>query len=145
MPPVIWWVSLNVNERHARHFPLGLGAGLGLLDLGSFPSMLPCFFLPPPPPSLSDELPDHHKFWDSHIPRAEWSAVPPVQPAFNANMGEILWRERPFFLRNLSAAKWLQCSLVIYDVFQLLSIALNLYPEAGTVVIATTHDYFKAR
>lgn len=66
VPPVIWWVSLNVNERHAGHFALGLGAGLGLLDLGSFPSMLPCFFLPlpalTPPPSLSDELPDHHKF-----------------------------------------------------------------------------------
>lgn len=35
--------------------------------------------------------------------------------------------------------------LVIYDVFRLLSIASSLYPEVGTVVIATTHDYFKAR
>lgn len=34
---------------------------------------------------------------------------------------------------------------VIYDVFRLLSIALSFYPPAGTVVIATTHDYFKAR
>lgn len=38
----------------------------------SSPSMLSSVFsFPPSLPSLSDELPDHHKFWDSSILGAE--------------------------------------------------------------------------
>lgn len=52
---------------------------------------------------------------------------------------------RAILPKKFISGKMTSVQLVIYDVFRLLSIALSLYPEAGTVVIATTHDYFKAR
>lgn len=51
VPPVIWWVLLNGNERHAGLFTVRLRASLGLLELGSSPSMLHrlVFFRSSPP------------------------------------------------------------------------------------------------
>lgn len=165
VPPVIWWVLLNVNERRAGLFCSGITSrmfriiGTWMLSV----NVALCFFFffllfstspspSPPPPhlhSLSDELPDHHKFPDSRVPQSRVSV--PVKccgsrvASFYRKHGRDSVARRAalpqeFIKRksDLGAVCDLRCFAIIIN-------CLSLHPEAGTVVIATTHDYFKGR